>query len=909
MAPSRAHTILEAVRLTSNSEIPPLRQLLSQWPEDLKLDLFLRILLTYLPEGTDPESYVQLLQDVSIRPSSSGNELDPKFQPVIATKISENEAIQRVRRLRLTPLASSQFPLDQTIDPFTLFLVHQAHRIDSSTGSLSVVSQLLEPFVDHSDVLRTWMISALLPLLRLNYEYYPHSASSYSLNEFENLEERNAVQTLLSKAAEKNTSEEKVLVGRDLRGLVGPWMKGETSRKRRKLDHNRRKSQSASRLSVSEKEQERDDWSLVNDWILDLAIRDFPRAVDAISQWQGPEDVDYGEWGNMSLPTDPASRRGATARYAQAGLGTVYATHDASLEAIIGSHQILMQAAHLTDIEELPDLKRSDHPIKSGIPRDYLEDISPVHLLHNDILRSTNPLTTPNSHSSSHLNIILASCYKLLNLGNTLSSKRVTELSLFGTFSDQMAELRRTLYRLKGEKMDERVWASVRRQILWLRNWEDQSDEMTEEPRGIFSRIPILELETELLRAMLDGGCYSLAVDVYCKKGDPPLPVGTVENTILNAVLSSYDSASNGNKTRGGVRKASELISTFRNYFPKSEGFAQTSALLSATHAMSFYSLTLQHGVPFQPVNIRAHKDPMSLVGKILHQNPRSYTHLDDLLEIGQNLVAAGLAQTLPKQNQWSWEEDSEQKTTIACRRITRMAIEAALEEDDFDTAYSYIVNRLSAERSVSLPETSPGVYDDISWRAAYAAGRYPTDDSSGSALRRLEQRMELLSQALLLAPPAALSEVLAVWQQCEQQMTDRIARETTDEEKWQSKGDRKVPGEFETELNPEVQRPRDPIRGSIQEEAPMGLFEVARGAANALSKSAFPLRAPRGGMASKEPGSRPLSTGSMEGSSDGSMGGNEGSGRVRKRDMVSNMVTGSLASGIGWVIGESFAV
>jgi hypothetical protein len=67
-----------------------------------------------------------------------------------------------------------------------------------------------------------------------------------------------------------------------------------------------------------------------------------------------------------------------------------------------------------------------------------------------------------------------------------------------------------------------------------------------------------------------------------------------------------------------------------------------------------------------------------------------------------------------------------------------------------------------------------------------------------------------------------------------------------------------------------------------------MGLFEVARGAAMAIHKNAFPLR----GAAEQVDDERPLSP--------------DSEGRVRKRDMVSNMVTGGLVSGIGWVIGAN---
>src|SRR6202012_589650 len=108
---------------------------------------------------------------------------------------------------------------------------------------------------------------------------------------------------------------------------------------------------------------------------------------------------------------------------------------------------------------------------------------------------------------------------------------------------------------------------------------------------------------------------------------------------------------------------------------------------------MSSYSLTLQHGVPFQPVNIRVSSDPISLIEKILAQNSGSYAKLQDLINIGTNLVGAGL--TVAPDRVLSSDELADRMHATE-RRVTGMAIEAALQEDDFETAYSYVVNRLS---------------------------------------------------------------------------------------------------------------------------------------------------------------------------------------------------------------------
>lgn len=320
---------------------------------------------------------------------------------------------------------------------------------------------------------------------------------------------------------------------------------------------------------------------------------------------------------------------------------------------------------------------------------------------------------------------------------------------------------------------------------------------------------------------------------------------------------------------------------------------------------MSFYSLTLQHGVPFQPVNIRAHRDPMLLVGKILEQNPRSYTKLDDLLDIGQDLVAAGLSATSTDSGNLKSDADAPEPSLLAKRRVTGMAIESALREDDFDTAYAYTINRLP---QIAKPYSNDDAEcnDDVSWHAAYKAGCYkPKKPSTPSNLRRLEQRMELLSQALLIAPPSALTEILEVWRHCEEELNTALIQEAEAEKSWNDRGDRKVPGGFTADSPPQAQKSREPSRAAMNEEAPMGLFDVARGAAATLSKSAFPLRSARSSAGAgplQTVHERSLSKMSPGGSDSGS--GTDAEGRVRKRDMVSNMVTGGLASGIGWVLG-----
>lgn len=52
---------------------------------------------------------------------------------------------------------------------------------------------------------------------------------------------------------------------------------------------------------------------------------------------------------------------------------------------------------------------------------------------------------------------------------------------------------------------------------------------------------------------------YNLALEMYCKNSLGPIPPANVERTVLSVALACYDGASNGNRTRGGLRKSSEM--------------------------------------------------------------------------------------------------------------------------------------------------------------------------------------------------------------------------------------------------------------------------------------------------------------------------------------------------------------
>lgn len=507
-APEAAQVILEAVQLTLDAAIEPLHLLRTSHARILRLELILRILLTFLPESTDPSLYVDFLHDALKTSSSRISEETLSDEP----DISENDAIRRVRKLHLLPLADPQYDYEDSVDPFTLFLLHQAHRIDAEIGSLPFLLRLIQPFLGHSEHLRTWAISTFLPLLRLDYEFYPYDGPTYSLEAFEALAGYNAIDSLLSQAAQKSNKETMSRLGRDLRGLVGPWMYGAKARKRRKLDTGRIRTGSVVQVQVDRGydsdaiAQTSSGWAHVHEWVLELSLREFPRAVGAFLQWDGPRDVDYGQWDDDVQPVQEAELQIMTTQYAQAGIAVVYTANDGSASTLKDSLQILHRVAKLMDLNTPPPLT-VQHPSENAeISFEFIDTLSKTHLLHNSLLRARNPFTHPTDLSIQFCYLLIQSSYILESLGSSLSCKTLAEQSLFGSEAVQTAELRKLLHRLQGNTKDQEKWIIALDQIRWLRDWNFRKNGFGLEPYsslGVFSRVKRTDMEDELLKALL----------------------------------------------------------------------------------------------------------------------------------------------------------------------------------------------------------------------------------------------------------------------------------------------------------------------------------------------------------------------------------------------------------------------
>lgn len=875
-----AQVILLAVQLASDAEVERLHQLAARRPDVLNANILYRILLTHLPVNVSVSQLISLLGDIQsgdLHRDAFDNSINLSLVQDLKG-ITSKRCVFQLRLNRILQVSPSRL---------TCFLIARAYQVEATNGDLPSLLRLVEPFVDHDDVLRTWVSSKLLPLLRLQYEYYPAAQDVPNLREMDQLQGTAGVSRLL-----QNTTT--AYPGRDLRGVIAPWIYGQNVAKRRKTGEQ-------PTLSAT-------SWAAANEWILSSSAKDLPLAAAAINDWGGPRDVDMGRYGSPTI-TEAEDNDDAERRYQQTALAIIYSSEDTTQDALARSGALLERAANLAGL--IPPDRFKTMPLVEQLPTE-LASVTQASLLHNALLQPGNVLTRPSSPAISFLLALLASLRILRSYRVDMTVRAAAELSLFGSEEQQKRELHRLLQQIPRMTSTDLDWRSTQKQLLYLKSWTGTQTELTSDhPYGLLWRVPTTTILEELFTTMLAANDHQMGIELFFHDKQHLLPYFILEGCVKEAIFNAYDNASNGNRTRGGMKRAYDLLKAFQPHFPDSDLFRQVDHLIAATHSLSYYQLTLQHGVPFQPVSIRVHKDPLSLIDKILEQNSRAYTKVDDLQSIGLNIVLADLPATSDPEDMAKSTQD---RLSEAEQRVTFSAISASLNQHDFDTAYSYVTTRLSQQSTGTT-------IDDTSWRAAYAAGRYQPPSiprSSISRMANLSKRMDLLSLALTLcASPDHLPEILDAWRRCEEEIESLKSKEADEEREWEKKTDRfsqtSVPGDFGEFENRDVdiadtKRAMASRSSTLHsptgygDEAPMGLFDVARGAAAAIQKSAFPLRAATQRQASMG------STGHKSQSSmdDGRPGSplSAGADRVRKRDIVSNAVTGSLLKGMSWALG-----
>jgi hypothetical protein len=495
---SPPRVLLLAVHFATKSDVESLTALVAHYPNVLRPELILRVLLTCLPETLHSTEYVELIQRIASDSLYSDPQVSVQFDSSSLQDITDVEATKKIRRLHLQSLAWDYAPQEALQDPVSLFLIRRAYRVDQEAGLLTQLPDLILPFLQHAPCIRTWMISTLLPLLRRNHEYYPEEPIPQTLESFERLDNKTAVALLLSHTGLRET--DLPHVGRDLRGLIGPWLHNEArwDRSIEKRDSTETEGPNHALCPA---------WEHVLEWLTRQASTSWKVAVKAFDQWDGPSDVDLGGYSSEWLGDDEQGL--LEQRYARAALASAYLIPEASIEALSGVNSIITKIATLLDQDPSPTLQVASSllpPFTESEGEDMLSAKS-ASLMRNDLLNASNYLTTPNRTSLRLLHVLTLSAFILTKAGAPCSVRRAGELAFLQDEREQKGEAIRLIrsFSMHGPKNDDKYWIRARNELLWLRDWG--AEEVTGSPdakiHGVLGRLKKDFLEVECLKAFL----------------------------------------------------------------------------------------------------------------------------------------------------------------------------------------------------------------------------------------------------------------------------------------------------------------------------------------------------------------------------------------------------------------------
>ena len=138
-------------------------------------------------------------------------------------------------------------------------------------------------------------------------------------------------------------------------------------------------------------------------------------------------------------------------------------------------------------------------------------------------------------------------------------------IAKFRFFSDEDEQTSMMLKVLNGltakGKRDDQQWTTDRGRLLWLWNWNIDPEEGALRGAGPFGNIPRDVLEKEIVKSMIATSNYSIVEHTYLKQKyeSSRLTEAELEKVVIGEAMKCYDNASNGNRTRGSMKKAADM--------------------------------------------------------------------------------------------------------------------------------------------------------------------------------------------------------------------------------------------------------------------------------------------------------------------------------------------------------------
>lgn len=155
-----------------------------------------------------------------------------------------------------------------------------------------------------------------------------------------------------------------------------------------------------------------------------------------------------------------------------------------------------------------------------------------------DLGNPENPLFKPTESTLHFLDVIITSAAIL-----TRPVSEAAQLRLEGTKEIQLAVLKQYVRSGDWNKRSDDDWRKTRTEARWLLNKSQ-----------VLSKLSEAELEEVLLAGMLAATRFGLVKDIYVLNSGLSIPA--VETAVLEAFSHFFDSASNGNRTRGNMKNA-----------------------------------------------------------------------------------------------------------------------------------------------------------------------------------------------------------------------------------------------------------------------------------------------------------------------------------------------------------------
>jgi hypothetical protein len=491
--------LLLAVHFAVHADLGSLAQLVAQQSAILNGVLVLRVLLSYLPETVPSSEYVVLLRTLlrgDSEPLEAPSDLTIDTTPV--AELSREDAARKARRLHFRPLGPEGVKLD-VHQGLVWFLIDRAYSIDDEAGLLSQLPDLLVPFADQDIAIKSFATSVVLPWYRRNCEYYPQSRCPQSLREFSDMPADTAVFALLSETS--NPDVDPGSVGRDIRGLITPWLHDD-GRWKRIEESEQSGAQGLDETGSVVNGWLCPGWESVLEWLTNQASQSWHIAVQALVQWMGPDDMDLGPFGDSWLGSDRLGY--LRQRYFRAMLATAYLVAEPSIEALNGAYMMsarLRSSALFQDSSPLRDAAIALQPVSEDAITLMGNACSGV--LRNGVLKESNSLTTPTEPAILLLQALTLSAFILTGAGSPTTIRQVGELHLLRDEREQLSAVKALIRTAdRGQhKSDDNFWMRTRYEILWLRDWGHAVDDG--DGLGIFGRVKREVIEGEILDVLL----------------------------------------------------------------------------------------------------------------------------------------------------------------------------------------------------------------------------------------------------------------------------------------------------------------------------------------------------------------------------------------------------------------------